>query len=311
MIPETLLLLIALCLPTQAALQPARSAPAYAGSPAGEAIARAALKSNSMEGLNGTLSFRAILEPRPVQPAQAGSSYEQDWRIVVADGGRYLRADVTWFRENRETARSSFGETADAIWWTMSDSLCVYHKNSLDKHRQIGQKASIEAAEQLLSQTRSHLRTILGARGLGGKQDVVELVASRRGAGSGEGGVLARMNHEGQDFELLIESAGRHSVISRIAHERRGSLIQWTYGDFQVAEDRMVPGWVQYRSTNPDRGGESTLFTNVVYLPTAPQDEARRNVAIPDGFDSHLPQEVVTLITYGDHDEPSSRDWGR
>lgn len=311
MIAETLLLLIASCLPTQAAPQPARSAPASAGSPAVEAIARAALKSNSMEGLNGTLSFRAILEPRPVQPAQAGSIYEQDWRIVVADGGRYLRADVTWFSENRETARSSFGETADAIWWTMSDSLCVYEKNSIEKHRQSEQKASIEAAEQLLSQARSQLRTILGARGLGGKQDAVELVASRRGAGSGEGEVLARINHEGQDFELLIESAGRHSVISRIAHERRGSLIEWTYGDFQAVEDRMVPGWVQYRSTNPDRGGESTLYSNVTYLPAARPDEARRLVTIPDGFNSHLPQEVVTRITYDDHAEPSSRDWAR
>lgn len=257
--------------------------------------AERALLASSLDNFCGETHFELQINYSAMEElSRDAGSIIQRWRIMTPNGGKWLRGTVTWIERESPSNQIAFGESAEVLWWTVGRSLCVYHKNGIEKYREGEQARSIASAEQLVAQARSELKTILAARGIQGATKRATLKNVQRRTQS----LDATVELDKDTFEIVLEARSPHWVITSISQTRRSVPLNWSYGDFQRVGDRLVPGWVHYRSDNPTRGGESILYRDIKVKLLDPVD-AVASVVNTSGFRSFdLPLDVIVRVDY-------------
>lgn len=257
--------------------------------------AERALLTSSLDDFSGEINFEMQLDyPAVEELGRDATSIVQRWRILTPNGGKWLRGTVTWVESESRSDQVAFGESADALWWTVGRSLCVYHKNGIEKYREGEQARSIASVEQLVAQARSELKTIMAARGIQGATKRATLKNVQRRIQSHD----ATVELDNDTFEIVLEARIPHWVITSISQTRRSVPLNWSYGDFQCVGDRLVPGWVHYRSDNLTRGGESILYRDIK-VKLLDLVDAVANVMNTSGLrPSDLPRDVIVRVDY-------------
>ncbi len=291
--PSLALLLVGIS--CQAALSQVQDSAVVSATKTDVRAAERALRTSSLDNFSGETHFEMQIHfPAVKELNRDAKSIVQRWHIMTPNGGKWLRGTVTWVESESPFNQVAFGESADALWWTIGQSLCVYHKNGIEKLLEGEHAQSIASSEQLVVQARNKLQTIMAARGIQGatKRATLKNVQSRSQA------LDATVELDGATHEIVLESRHPHWVITSISQTRRSVLLNWSYGDFQRVGDRLAPGWVHYRSENPSRGSESILYRDIKINLLDSADVIGRVELSPDTRSSDLPREVVVRVDY-------------
>lgn len=262
--------------------QPNRSAPQINSSPSLDVEIRsqveATLRSFAWNGFTGTVSFKLKLDLPPQDimatspkgpkmlvrtPSNARRRIEQRWTIRT-DGNGSLRGKLLYEFGSNVGSPMLFGETSDAIWWTIATELRVYPKNALQILQEGETAFAVDAAKQRVMQATRELENILDAGGAlspGAKATILSI------SPQGDGVRVVRIKSRESESDVVLSKAGSSWSLDSVIHKTSDGVTTWTFGDFRGINGVNVPGWIERTYQNSTDGLARYLYSSIEVVP--------------------------------------------